>query len=562
MKLLTQSGVGRQVAQISQVTKKIQFGTVAVSFVALVLVVMSMGLIGCAGLTGAASTVNHQDPKVAVLIAGSSPLTFGNVPVGTISSQSLTIANTGTAAADIGQTTISGTGFTVVGAVPSGSIPVGQAITVQVQFQPQSVGAATGTLALASNASNSPISVPLNGSGTQPGLTASPMTLSFGGVDVGAGSSKNITLTNSGGTSITVSGITPTGSGVTTSGISLPATLATGASTTFTVQFAPAAAGNVSGTISIASNAPASPITVQVTGTGTQAEIAASPASINFGSVVDGNTNTQPIQISNPGNAPLTISQVTVTGGPNGFGATGLSVPLVIQAGKSASLNAAFGPSATGSFSGSVSIVSNAPNSPLTINMTGSGAVATRTLSASTMNVGFGNVNEGTTTSQNVIITNTGNANVTISGVSASGTGFGASGINSGVVLAPNQAANLSVSFNPTSAGAANGSATVTSNASNSSLSISLSGTGVQVTQHSVALAWTASTTSGVVGYYVYRGTESGNYTKISSSVTTTSFTDSTVQSGQDITYYYVVTAVDASGTESTDSNQATVSVP
>jgi fibronectin type 3 domain-containing protein len=66
-----------------------------------------------------------------------------------------------------------------------------------------------------------------------------------------------------------------------------------------------------------------------------------------------------------------------------------------------------------------------------------------------------------------------------------------------------------------------------------------------------------------VVGYYVYRGTSAGSYTRISTSaVAATTYSDSSVTSGQDITYYYVVTAVDGSGVESSDSNLATVTVP
>jgi hypothetical protein len=44
--------------------------------------------------------------------------------------------------------------------------------------------------------------------------------------------------------------------------------------------------------------------------------------------------------------------------------------------------------------------------------------------------------------------------------------------------------------------------------------------------------------------------------------VAVTTYSDSSVTSGQDITYYYVVTAVDGSGVESSDSNLATVTVP
>jgi fibronectin type 3 domain-containing protein len=77
-----------------------------------------------------------------------------------------------------------------------------------------------------------------------------------------------------------------------------------------------------------------------------------------------------------------------------------------------------------------------------------------------------------------------------------------------------------------------------------------------------VLLTWTASTSSGVTGYYVYRGTQSGQYTKIDASAPAsgTQFTDNTIAAAT--TYYYVVTAVDSTGTESSYSSPATVNVP
>jgi fibronectin type 3 domain-containing protein len=77
-----------------------------------------------------------------------------------------------------------------------------------------------------------------------------------------------------------------------------------------------------------------------------------------------------------------------------------------------------------------------------------------------------------------------------------------------------------------------------------------------------VVLSWTASASSGVTGYNVYRGTiTSGPYTRLSSSlVSATQYADATVLSSQ--TYYYVVTAVDSSNAESTYSNPATAVIP
>jgi fibronectin type 3 domain-containing protein len=117
------------------------------------------------------------------------------------------------------------------------------------------------------------------------------------------------------------------------------------------------------------------------------------------------------------------------------------------------------------------------------------------------------------------------------------------------------------VTFAPAAAGNATGNVTVSSNATNSPASIALSGSGVQPVQHSATLSWNAST-STVVGYHAYRGTISGGpYTKLTSSANvSTTFTDSTVQSGQ--TYYYVVTAIDSSGVESVNSNQVPSTIP
>jgi fibronectin type 3 domain-containing protein len=83
----------------------------------------------------------------------------------------------------------------------------------------------------------------------------------------------------------------------------------------------------------------------------------------------------------------------------------------------------------------------------------------------------------------------------------------------------------------------------------------------VATPSHSVTLTWTASTTSGVTGYNVYRSsTTGGPYTKLTATaVTGTTYTDSSVTAGT--TYYYVATALVGSS-ESGYSNQASATVP
>jgi fibronectin type 3 domain-containing protein len=192
--------------------------------------------------------------------------------------------------------------------------------------------------------------------------------------------------------------------------------------------------------------------------------------------------------------------------------------------------------------------------------LSGTGQTATQLLSANPSSFNFNSVNDGSSTSVNVTLTNTGNSNVMISGVTATGTGFSATGV-SGTMLTPNQTATLVITFAPTTAGPVTGNVAVSSNASNSP-TINLAGTGVQQTPHTVALTWTASVSTDVIGYNIYRGTTTGGPYSIldSAPVAADSYNDSAVQSGQ--TYFYIVRAIDNTGLESLNSTEVQAIIP
>jgi len=182
-------------------------------------------------------------------------------------------------------------------------------------------------------------------------------------------------------------------------------------------------------------------------------------------------------------------------------------------------------------------------------------------LTATPNSLNFGNQVVNGTSSQNVKLTNSGTAPVTITQDTLTGTGF-STGITTPMTLNAGQSANVGVVFSPKAAGTASGSLTLSSN-STSILTITLAGTGVNPTAHSVDISWNASSSSNVQGYNVYRGSASGGpYTKISPtlSVSTLAFTDTAPVSGSN--YFYVVTAVDSNGLESAASNEANVTVP
>ena len=98
-------------------------------------------------------------------------------------------------------------------------------------------------------------------------LSANPATVTFSSTVVGSAASQTVTLTNSGGSPLTISSATTVGTGFSLSGLSLPATLAAGASTTMTVNFAPSSSGTFSGSVSLVNTGATTPVVVALSGT-------------------------------------------------------------------------------------------------------------------------------------------------------------------------------------------------------------------------------------------------------------------------------------------------------
>ena len=182
-------------------------------------------------------------------------------------------------------------------------------------------------------------------------------------------------------------------------------------------------------------------------------------------------------------------------------------------------------------------------------------------LSATPSSLGFGTQALNTPTTQTVKVTNTGTVALAITQDTIAGSGFSA-GVTTPINLNPAQSVNVPVVFNPGSAGTVNGSLTLVSNGA-TVLSVPLTGTGLAPLAHSVDVAWDPSSSVTLQGYNVYRSTVSGGpYTKISPTLATSSllFTDTTPVSGKQ--YFYVVTAVDTNGAESSASVQVAVTIP
>lgn len=199
-----------------------------------------------------------------------SSLTFTAQGVGSSSTpQPVVINSAGTAALAIASISFTGANagdYSQTNNCPA-SLPIGNNCTVLVTFSPTAIGTRTASLSVADNASGSPQTAGLTGTGVASAVTLSTASLNFSGVVVSVlGAPQSVTLTNSGGGTLTISGITSSSDYpfTTTCG----ATLGAGANCTITVRFQPTASGQRGATLSIADNAAGSPHNVALSGVG------------------------------------------------------------------------------------------------------------------------------------------------------------------------------------------------------------------------------------------------------------------------------------------------------
>jgi len=124
-----------------------------------------------------------------LLTVNPASLSFGNVNVGSSSTQSVAFTNSGNSNVTISNVAYSGPGFSTSGLASGQILAPGQAGTLNVTFTPSASGNVTGSITVTSNSTNSPDAVSLSGSGVQPVahsalLSWSPSTSSVVGYQV------------------------------------------------------------------------------------------------------------------------------------------------------------------------------------------------------------------------------------------------------------------------------------------------------------------------------------------------------------------------------------------
>lgn len=296
---------------------------------------------------------------------------------------------------------------------------------------------------------------------------------------------------------------------------------------------------------------------VSAGGTGTQSSpgtLSSKPSSLSFGTVTVGKNQSVSETVTNTGGSSVTISQVGISGA--GYTLNGISVPATLAAGQSASFNAVFAPTSTGTANGTITLTSNASNPTLSISVSGVGTTSAGQLGVSPTSLDLGSVGVGASGTGSGNLTASG-ANVTVTAASTNNSEFSIGGLSLPVTVAAGQSVPFTITFSPTTAGAASATLTVASNGQPASTTAALTGTGTAASTHTVNLSWNASTSSNITGYNVYRAvytTSCGSYLKINSVLNTgTLYTDASVMDGT--SYCYAATAVNTSNQESSYSN-------
>ena len=422
-------------------------------------------------------------------------LTFASTTVGSTSAaQVVTVKNTGTATATLTSETLTGTDSTdylISAKTCTASLAVNATCTVSVEFKPAVAGTLTASLSIADNATGSPQTVALTGTGAAgPTFTVSlsPTSLTFASTKVGTTTAAQlVTIKNTGTGTVTLSSETITGTNPTSflkSATTCGTSLAAGATCTVSVEFKPAATGALKASLSIADNATGTPQTVALTGTGATSAtptVTLTPTSIAFANTIVGSTSdAQIVTVKNTGTVTATISAIAL-GGANATSFLELgNCGTTLAAGASCSLYVAFKPASAAALGGLLSVTDNASGSPQKVTLTGTGTAAP-SVKLSATSIAFPTTLHGTTSAaQTVTLTNAGTATLDLTSITLAGanpTDFEA--LNTcGPSLAAGANCVVYVAFKPATAAAFKATLTITDNGSASPQSVALSGTG------------------------------------------------------------------------------------
>jgi uncharacterized membrane protein len=242
---------------------------------------------------------------------------------------------------------------------------------VNVDFVPTLGGDVSATLQVPGTDGATLAQTALTGHGVvvaaPPRATLGSTSLTFAAQRVGTTSAaQSVTVTNTGGVPLTVSGVDLTGPAATSFAATPAAACATvdpGASCQVAVTFAPTATGSRTATLTVRSNDPGAAPAVALNGTGTSSIITLKSPTLDLGTAKIGQVATKTMTLTNTGTASLTITSLTTTDSTHFAVAVGTCVGAIAP-GRTCNVSVTLlAQIAAGSFTTTVGFVSDAANS-------------------------------------------------------------------------------------------------------------------------------------------------------------------------------------------------------
>jgi hypothetical protein len=313
-----------------------------------------------------------------------SSLNFGTLVLGTVSEpETIVVNNCGTDVLTFTSITLTGANpgdFDLTDNCSAAPLEATTGCTLVITFTAAAAGSRSATILIADDAPSAPQQAYLYGTGAAPAFCASSTSFNFGTIRPGTTSpAQTLAVTNCGTdvltfTSITKTGTNPADFAITDNCSGFP--LNPTSSCLITITFTPGGIDGRSASLSILDTAPGSPHSIYLAGSGATPRLCWSAGSFSFGSRAVGTTSpAQTVLITNCGSDPLTITSLSLTGAnPGDFGlAPNSCTAAPLAPTESCSANLTFKPTVTGSRTAYLTAVDNAPASPHSTYLYGTG---------------------------------------------------------------------------------------------------------------------------------------------------------------------------------------------
>ncbi|MFN8361840.1 MAG: choice-of-anchor D domain-containing protein [Candidatus Kapaibacterium sp.] len=417
--------------------------------------------------SGVTTTRAGSTTSSPVFSANHLQVSFGYVANFTSKIDTVTVTNTGGADLVISNVTSSNSAFTV--SSTSGTITPGGTKQFMITYSPTNNGNISANIIFSHNAAKPRDTIAVNGNGSSPIATVTPVTINFGSVVKGLNKKDSVTVSNSGAANLVVTSITISNAYFTVTPSA--GTITPGSSMKFYILYAPLADGAQTGILIFNHNAIKSKDTVTVSGNGLGPKFLANVSAISFGNVRKGLQKTDSAIVTNTGTSNLLITSVISTNAV--FTVT--PTEATITPGGTLKYYFTYEPMSDGGSSGLIIFTHNAANLRDTIVLNGTGTSSK--FAVTPTDIDFGNVINGTTKKDSMTITNTGTAGLIISSFVSTNPSFTVTAVNA--TMAVGASRKFEITFTPLAPGFHEGYIRFTINSTNIKDSVHVSGTGV-----------------------------------------------------------------------------------